>query len=729
MTLKNLYFKLVKQETKQKIWCPILVFISLFVILEVQLIMVLQDMERWPKSYAYSIPHYFANEFLTPDGNVFFTIATVVTAIVCAMAVFSYVHSRQKLDTYHSLPASRTTLFLSRYITGVLLYLVPCIGHLVICAVIASGKGAMSIHGVKSLLGLLGTEFIIFLLCYSMTIICIMLTGNFIISVLATIILQSYSLLLWGLKIILYDKFYYTAIADYIGPVWAFSPFQMIYKLFEIAAEYRLDNIGFSYQAMVGYLMVMVVATVFFLAVGLFLYQKRPTEAAGRTIAFGITEPVIKCMIVIPFSLLAGFFFTVVSSGNSFAWYLFGIMFGFILCCLFVEIVFRKDIKAAFCHWQQMVFNGACIALLILVFKNDAMGYNSYVPAREEVDNFSVVIEGLLDDNASYYTNYMYGYQMEHMELRENESVLLLAEKLASEGLRYQEFDYYEGLYDTPEYKERAAKEENYRGITFGYHLNNGKTICRRYFYDMTDEESKQLVGNIFNDADYKLGSMPVFTNGWNKEIKAVICRGNFAWQTIVMTQPQQNRLMELYQSEFIKLTFEEVLQDVPIGTLDFEFKRDTAVKGGTREYNSYYANGYKIYPQFVKTIALLKEYGFDVLETLTCENIQKITITDYKYEYDYNMFQQAPTVEYKEEAQMQEIVDCLVNRELINSFEYMPVDSKYDVMVTYIMPDGTKDSRYFVFKKNQMPDFVEEDMEAQRQTYVLTDNEVADNF
>lgn len=39
MTSRNLFFKLVRQDFRKRIWCPVLIFITYFLGLEVRLLM------------------------------------------------------------------------------------------------------------------------------------------------------------------------------------------------------------------------------------------------------------------------------------------------------------------------------------------------------------------------------------------------------------------------------------------------------------------------------------------------------------------------------------------------------------------------------------------------------------------------------------------------------------------------------------------------------------------
>lgn len=709
MTSKNSFFKLIKQEWKQRIWCPILIFVSFFLILEIQLILGLQNMEKWPGSYSYSMAHFFANYFLTPDRNILFTIATCSSGIVSALCVFSYIHVRQKLDLFHSLPIKRGAFFWEKIVTGITFYAVPTIIHLLICVGICVGKGVSSAHGIHNVFGFFMTEMLLFILFYAATVFCMMLTGNMILSVLAACVILPYSMILTSLKKVLYTRFYYSAIYSYITDVWGFSPMDMVGKMYTGMRKYRESNTGFSYQCMSSFLPALLAGVIIFTVLSYILYKKRATEAAGNAIAFKITEPFIKFIIVIPVSLFAGELATAVSaSSSSFGWYLFGVIFGFFLSSFVVEIIFRLNIKGAFKHWKQIIFNGACVALTIIIVKNDVMGYNTYVPSENEISYISCELAGLFD----YYDSepgYAHNgeYSLENVKLSVEHDAYKLAQKLATGGLHYTDYDYYEGIEDTPEFKEIQNREKNYREVEFGYHLNNGKTVYRRYYFDVTDTEALDYVARIFDDGDYKLGSTPILQKGWNLNINEISYTSNWEYESIKPTEEQKNRLLDAYQSDLMQLTLEQVMTELPIGELEFSAKK---------AYNWSYYSGYLIYPEFTRTIAVLKECGVDPEKEVDIKDISEISIYDYSFDYtDENG--EYPHVTYTDTDKIQEIIKHVVYSGISYS-AYMPIqEDSYDVEVT-ILRNGEREIKYMRYEKDGIPYFVENDLNELEKQY-----------
>ncbi len=730
MTSKNLFFKLIVQDFKYRIWCPIILFLAYFVSMEIQLINQFDQMQRRPSNYQYAADHYLANIFFSPMQNGFKTYMTVAVAVLCALSGFAYLHSRKQLDTFHSMPVKRETLFGARYVSGLLMFAIPFALHTVFCLGIAATNKALSVHGIVNAVGFFGIQILFFLLIYSLCIVVVCLTGNMIISVLGSCVLVGYSQIIALLKEALYDTFFYTYLGSYGNDVWAFSPIGMLGRIFEIEAEYRELNSGLSYRCLVPYSFVLLAAILAFTILGLVLYKKRATEAAGKPIAFKITEPFIKTIVVLPFSLFCGFIFRDMFNRDSFGWFAFGVAFGFIVSALVMEIIFRLDVRCAFHHWKQLIFNGVCLVLIVVVFRYDVLGYNTYVPNAQELSGCAISFSGLMNIRQMLRTEqrgYEYvnstDYRFDHMNIADNPSALALVQKAASEGLRHEEYEFFEGIEDTPEYQERRKKEELYRPVSVKLTKTNGKNVYRSYYIDLADEETVSLLADIFKDSDYKLGSFPILTNAWKKEYSVVGCTSADFYDSVMLSPERQAALFQAYQSDLLKLTLEEVMNTVPLGNIDFTLKGYTKnIHGGTEE-------GYKVYPSFTTTIELLKEYGFDYTKKLTAEEVDKIEVDRYydsldeqvtvSYELTYEervvstpAYDSEITLEYKDKESIESILQAVVNEELLEGVTYCYLreyDGSDDVVI-YFNNEGIEEAGRYQFFTELKPEFIDKD-------------------
>lgn len=736
MTSKNLFFKMVRQDFRKRVWCPILIFITYFLGLEVRLLMTMDKYLKAAGRHSHGEYYYdgfrdaatFVRESFFGRGAAEISVVTCAVALLCGISGFAYLHSRTQLDTYHSLPVSRTQLFWSRYVSGILQFFFPFVIHTLICAGIAAGRGAFSMGTVPALTSYIGLELVIFVTAYAVAVLAVVLTGNIIVSILGTIILFAYSTIIDLLTSLLFDRFFETYITygnridlGLSEKIWCFSPMSMLLRLFSRPDNLTMEAAKKFYKYDTSYVWVMIAAAVIYSLAAYILYRKRASEAAGGSIAFRAAEPVIKTLIVIPFSFFVAVFFGEISpDAASDSWFLFGLIFGFALLCILLEIIFRLDIRGALMHKKQFLFNAACTALLFVVLRYDMTGYDTYVPADAQLQSCAVSIHQLMpltqDAQVSEFGFHHLGaaeYCMANMELQGNPSVMELARKAAKEQLTCRYFDYYEGIEESPEYIETVSRQEHYRPIAFGYKLLNGKVIYREYNIDIANEDTLRLLADIFADYDYKLGSTPLFNDSWNIAFDAVRCESNFKRADIKLTADMQARLIGTYQKEYTGLALDTVMNVIPAGAIDFATKS----RGGNG-YTSY-SGKMLVYPQFVETIALLREYGFDMEETLTADDVEMIRVRKNVYSgssryvtesvpYIY-MDDEAETVaaEYTDKEQIQQILDSIVSDGLswqVSGFANY-LDKQYYIEIRY----DTEDSTYsdYSFIEGKIPDFV----------------------
>ena len=725
MTSKNLFFKLVWQDFKKRIWCPIIIFLIYFLGMELRLFHYLDRIEKYPSDYNYTMKDYLANEFFAPSQNYTMTCLTIVIGVLCALSGYAYLHSKKQLDTYHSMPVKREILFLSRYVSGFIMFLIPAMIHTFASLLLGAAHGAFSVHGVVNAIGFLGVQILCFLLLYSITIIAVCLTGNMIVSILGTCVLAGYSTIISYLSFLMYEKFFYTFAYVSEEELLAFSPIGMIIKLHNYAHEYYDMNGGFSYGSILTYSMVILLAVVVFTLLGLWLYKKRATEAAGKPIAFGIAEPFIKAMVVIPVSIFLGLIIQGFVSSHSFGCFIFGVAFGFFVIALVMEIIFRLDIKCAFCHWKQLVFNGVCVVLIVVIFKYDVLGYNTYVPSDKELSGCAISIEGLMDisleermqKNGYRYTSAM-DYRFDNMNVIDNPSAMALARKAASGNLQRTVIDYYEGIEETPEYKEILEKEVGYREIVFQYTKKNGKQVYRQYLIDISDEETLGFLSEVFADSDYKLGAFPILTNGWKKEYSYAYCDSNDYSGSVKLSPERQAKLFEVYQSELLDLSLGEVMEEIPLGNIEFQLKGFSMNEYGGNE------EGYKIYPSFLATIELLKEYGFDYTKKLTAEQAKEIRVSKYCDDdvlfgdngdvaiAAQKTYSNEVEINYTDMESKAAILACVVNRELLSGISYYyDMEESEEEIIAYYDDNSVEELGYYCFSKENKPQFIDADM------------------
>ena len=184
MTSKSLFFKLMKEDFKTRVWTLAISILIFFFSLIVATAMMISF--NLYEGSAYSYKADLALNFISyiDVKNPFFGMIFIVLALVMAMSGFSYLYSKKKVDMYHSLPVKREVLYFIKIINGILIVLIPFI----ICEIVASllilaNTGEIIV--ITSALWSIAEWTLLFIMSYFLTVFSIMLTGNMLIGILA----------------------------------------------------------------------------------------------------------------------------------------------------------------------------------------------------------------------------------------------------------------------------------------------------------------------------------------------------------------------------------------------------------------------------------------------------------------------------------------------------------------------------------------------------------------
>ena len=135
MTSKGLFFKYMRENTKQRLWSVALTALLCFFLFPVLTALETSIMLR-PDNLSKDLSVEAAlaeaklkltNEMLHMYSiqNAMLAFILIVTAVVLAASGFSYLHSKKKTDFFHSLPISREMLYTVTCLDGILYLAVP----------------------------------------------------------------------------------------------------------------------------------------------------------------------------------------------------------------------------------------------------------------------------------------------------------------------------------------------------------------------------------------------------------------------------------------------------------------------------------------------------------------------------------------------------------------------------------------------------------------------------
>ena len=642
MTSKSLFFKLMKEDFKTRVWTLAISILIFFFSLIVATAMMISFNLYNSSTYNYSDD--LAMNFMSYIGinNPFFGIIFIVLSLVMAMSGFSYLYSKKKVDLYHSLPVKREVLYFIKLINGILIVVIPFI----ICEIVASllviantGKISVLIAAIWAI----AEWTLLFILSYFLTLFSIMLTGNMLIGILACGFFSFYfpliSLVLKGYQSSFFDTYYTSGfIIENVLP--NMSSFMLMFNIFELKWLTRI--------------IIVILASIVFLFINLFLYKKRASEAAGKSVSFNVIKLPIKAMMVIFISILM-YLLGYEVMNDSIGWGLFGlIVSGAITHCV-MEIIYNQDFKKIFAKKIELLVLIIISIFIAAAFQFDIFGYDSYIPSASQIKS-TAVISNLLESNSEQYYNKVEisdGYydesfvdvdyasdskieadQINKMDIQNKDAVL----ELARQGIEAAKYD--------------LEPHGDFDRVLISYKLKNGRTVGRVYYVDL--DQSTSGLSSVYADESYKKSSYPILSEN-PENIVSVDFNGIMDNDTHIVFHDDEwkKKFVETYKKELMNLDYETKLKSYPFASIRFnnEFMEDALKKYAGFNYTSdsttavnskwenVYANSlesvgfYPIYPEFKETLALLKEMDVEVIYKFPAEYVESIDVSYHDWE------------------------------------------------------------------------------------------------
>ncbi len=484
MTSKNLSYKtLVRRNLSSRLWAVVLTLLGSLSALLLPVFVFNQDFQRRMEEYTHLteagrtavtkeqiLREAQENIFqILSMDNPFIKIVIVFMAILCGVAVFRYLHDRQQVDFYHALPMNRGRLFVLNYISGILLVL-PV--FLIVFGLTVVAVMSMKLGGLLTAGGLIQTflaHIVFFLLNYTLAVVCTVVTGNTII----TILLGVWAQLGIPLFAIMIDAWKMSCLQTYVEHANGWYFMSPIIKYFATSAETQgMSLFGASFDSVSGMraLIAPTIWTIVLLALAYVLFVRRKSERAGTAIAFApLKAPIRWYMCLFMGSACAWLFKTLFIGSDNWEW--FGLLLGIVLFHAVVEIIYDFDFKAMFHHWKQMIVICIVAVAALAGLRMDVFGYNRYIP--KETDIAAVGLWNMAD-RSRYGFNWGEPKTRDIVPLTDPESIHLvtqIAERLVPQV----------GQALFPVDSETEQENNPYTDVYIHYELKNGKRVSRKY--------------------------------------------------------------------------------------------------------------------------------------------------------------------------------------------------------------------------------------------------------
>lgn len=675
-----------------------------------------------------------------------------VVALASAVQGFSYLYSRKKIDFYMGMPVKRKKRFLMIWLNGILLYVLPYFLGLVISLWIGALNGAVD----KTVIYCAAVGFLVnlctYLGIYHMAILTVMLTGNIIITGLGFFILCVYEfvvrLLINGYQE-LFFRYYSYYNADNSPRL---SPFRM-YVRFQSAFDHT-NSVQAKY-------LIMLLAFALVLGILSYIcYLKRPAEAAGKAMTFEITKPVIKVLLIVPASLLAG---GIISDAVNFdpqvsmdgvGWMIFSIGLVIIIGSALIQVVYEFDIKGAIHKKRHIIVSSVIAALIFLIYRYDLFGFDGYIPKLNQIESVAFVPEYYEEiagsahfDEKGYYVSEA-DYANQYMKLTNVEEICELV------GSSMEEYN----KLNTGRYMEVREDDGGWWSyVTLIYRLKSGREVSRRLWVNVENDKTVQLLDNIIGSQEFKDG----FFMGASDKVRRMldeeryeisVSYGNLVYSK-KLSIAETKEFLELYQKDLAQADFSSIREHVPVGVLTLSISEEILgseyinAMGGVARATRGWDVSLNIYPFYKECITYLKAHDCYMDTHLKTEDVARIQVINSNSEIARGLQNQQEAVgdtedparllelgaakavtdyisgidtrvyaDYTDEAELKQIVECIYPENLIVSdWDHgKTLDRDYQVIV-YFKADsditrnyGT--NAYYGFLEGEIPDFIRED-------------------
>jgi len=701
----------MREDLKRKFWAIGLAFLSFFFWMPVNAAMSISNLqqtyERWLVNgttfgEGVTAEIRYAERLLDIVGttiglqNVLNVVSIIGAAIVMALTGFIFLHSRKQVDFYHSIPVRREILFAVKYLNGMIIVLSMYLLNLVFA------MGVLAVNGVEiSVLVPTGLmTFMVhvggFLINYGLMVIAVVLTGNFFVSILGGIVLFVYIpaaiALVQGLMYLFFNTINLRGISIEEMMLKG-SPISYYISVIDDGAGMAFDKYG----QLMGTVGVMLLIGLIMAVTALFLYKKRPSESAGKAMAFNVSKAPIKILLVVPITIAVSILFWNIY--YSLPWAVFGFVMGLVVTHAIVEIIYHFEFAKLFANLHHMGLSAVLALAVIAVFRFDLVGYDSYKPTEKEFESASIYAFSLRD-NLDFGLPYYYESNgVSHQSWR-----YMSMDQYAADNMTFTDYEVVAKLADAGILQAEQEKEDRYANVEHvnapgfwtslevGYKLANGKTVFRNYHVNVT--EHREIFDRMYESAEYKEGIVPVLSYSPDN-ITGIYESHNTKIREVDTEEGLRAEILDAYKEEMTALTLEERSKETPVTSLRFltaaeqeyirsiSHDRNPNYNGDFRLEDMNYVNFFPVYPSFTETLELLAQAGIDDLGPLDVEDVLRIEIVG-DYYTDEKAYYDAPVYYYEER------VDVKVESAAIYP---VTVAAEDGIRTITLVDDGTKES------------------------------------
>lgn len=571
MTCKVSFFNSIRENLKHHIastFASAVVFFIQFLVFFLRI----QNIANDYTYNEYATPEYIHKDLLelTCPSYAFWAPVAFIS-VVLAFDYFRYLHSKKQMDFYECLPIKRSEWFVQKTLSSLIVFLVPYLTCTLLECVVLLSYGYNDTAYFLNILFNIICMVLLFAITWVTAVLAMVMTGHPVIAAFGFAIFCGYA----------------PCILRYIFPSYAEEFFEtFIYGMpYYSVGNYvvssnnliYLSPIGLATQIIGDYyngwifaehtkdLFILVILTLALFLITYKLFIKRPSEAAGRAMAFEKVNPIIRIALVIPLSLYLGLYLSTATDVGAKVWMVIGFLLGVTLLHGIIESIYQFDIRGLWSHKLQMLICFIATFGIAFTFWIDLFGYDTYIPEYEDID--AIVINA----NDSYFYNH-----------NVSDGVTGEAKELA--------YELVSNIVKNPFDREQTLT------IRVTHVLKNGKEISRRYRVNAS--EHIELIDKLYVTEDFKNDICALYTLDYDK-VTSVNWNDHVQSYPLLLSDEQKLNLFHTYLKELTPLSYSDISASYPVGDFEICYKMERF-----DQYETFY-----VFDNMVETIALLESF------------------------------------------------------------------------------------------------------------------------
>lgn len=689
MMSKISFSKMTLSDMKRRIWMPAVVgFLLLMLMPVVTLVLINGDLDAVAK---HMITQKQMMQKLTSwvrmNGPA--TAIALITAIVSAFSGFRYLYAGKKVDVFHSIPVKREKIFLSQYISGVIMFIAPFLICEALMLLVCGAKGVMTVAlSVAALKGMV-VMFISYLLFYNVTIFVIMLTGKMLVGFFGMVTLGTYFpalyVVLLGYCQLFLESFYegptenlVSSWIPYLSPVTLFAGMQTRGDIFGNAEET-------SRSLLIIFMAISIAIILLTFVLSFLLYRRRGSEAAGKSMAFARSKPVIKVMLMVLFGLGSGLFFAYFGNRVS-MWLFFGVVLGLLVSQFLIEIIYAFDVKQLLAHKKS--FGVAVIGTIgiTLIFGLDVLGYDRFEAKQDQLEVLEI-------SRGSFDHRYSTQEGFSDIDFKDVPEIYELIRKSKETMKEYSDIsDMYDDMYDSETNKTAS--------FSVHYKMKNGSDRYRTYWVDMSKAEKE--LESLYAQESFKKAQYSIFDIN-SKEIKNVRVTDYNGEIFINASVEETRKLTEALRKDILSLSYQDIMTSAPFGELGFDYPSGSSAMNYMYDRTEYYP----LYASYKNTLKQLENMNYRIKSEITLEDITEIKVDQYDaWSQTENEVSDAAKT-YTDPEQLKEIMKGSLNDVASDAYQ---IDEDLIIIAYYQDDLGNEQQEHYRFKQGEVPDYIEQD-------------------